>query len=294
MLPSVDDLDAQVRLAEQEVIRSDQHVRGTAAALKRRWMSRMPAIAALAVSGLIVSIVLPSRRGPDRIRRSRSIFGWQRLLLPLSNLGIARGVAVMSALIAGFTARKKAAPPVTVHHVDLDRYCGLWYEVARLPLREERVCDSDVTAHYAISGGVLRIVNRCRRADGRIKTALGRARIVDRRTQARLQVSFAPAFMDFLPFVWGDYWVLDLVDDYSAAMVGTPDRRHLWLLARTPTLPGAQLHAFLAHAEQQGYDVSKLDYTRHTVRHAEVAPQHAADSPPVSAEPAVRTAITVD
>src|SRR5262249_13419044 len=155
-----------------------------------------------------------------RHARSAPAFGvgWQRLLTPLINMGIARGVTLLSAVVAGLAARKKADPPVTVPHVDLDRYAGLWYEVARLSQAAESACESDVTALYEVAGDEIRIVNRCRRRDGRLKTASGRARVVDSRTNARLQVSFAPAFLDFLPFVWGDYWLLDLADDYSAAM----------------------------------------------------------------------------
>ena len=105
-----------------------------------------------------------------------------------------------------------------------------------MPTRAEDRCERDVTATYEVTDSGLRVINRCRRADGRIRSAVGRARVVEDRTNARLQVSFAPSFLDALPFVWGDYWILDLADDYDAAMVGTPDRKHLWLLSRTPSL----------------------------------------------------------
>ncbi len=286
MLPSLKELDEHVGLAEQEVVRSDEHVRGAASALWRRWTARAPVVAAVAVVGLLAAVFLQPRRSAGRMPRGRPLLGWQRLLSPLINVGIARGVTALTALIAGFAARKKAAPPITVPHLDLDRYAGLWYEIARLPLRHEDACASDVSALYEWRGNSLHVINRCTRANGRTKLARGRARIVDTRTQAKLQVSFAPEFLDFVPFVWGDYWVLDLADDYSEAMVGTPDRKHLWLLARTPSLPGAQLHTFIARAEQQGYDVAKLQYTRHTVRQAAVSPQSAAELPPREVEPA--------
>ena len=165
-------------------------------------------------------------------------------------------------------ARKPAKPLATVAHVDLDRYAGMWFEIARLPTRAEDRCERDVTATYEVMDSGLRVINRCRRADGRIKSAVGRARVVEDRTNARLQVSFAPSFLDALPFVWGDYWILDLADDYDAAMVGTPDRKHLWLLSRTPSLPGTELSAFIARADQQGFDTARLVYTEQTVRQA--------------------------
>lgn len=291
MLPTLKDLDEQVRLAEQEIVRSDVHLRGATSALWRRWTARAPVVAAVAVVGLLAALSLqPRRSAAGRMPGGRPLLGWQRLLSPLINVGIARGV---TALIAGVAARKKAAPPVTVPHLDLDRYAGLWYEIARLPLRHEHDCASDVSALYEWRGNSLRVINRCTRADGRTKLATGRTRVVDTRTQAKLQVSFAPALLDIVPFVWGDYWVLDLADDYSGAMVGTPDRKHLWLLARTPSLPGAQLQTFIARAEQQGYDVAKLQYTRHTVRHAAVSTQSATELPPRQAEPA-RIEVAVD
>jgi apolipoprotein D and lipocalin family protein len=286
MLPTLKELDEQVSLAEQEVARSDEHLRGSASGLWRRWSAGAPVVAAVAVVGLLAAVVLQSRRSGGRLPDARPPLGWHRLLSPLINLGIARGVTALTALIAGFAARKKAAPPITVPHLDLDRYAGLWYEIARLPLRHEDDCASDVTALYEWRGNSLHVINRCKRRNGRTKLAAGRARIVDMQTQAKLQVSFAPAFLDIVPFVWGDYWVLDLADDYSGAMVGTPDRKHLWLLARTPSLPGAQLNTFIARAEQQAYDVAKLQYTRHTVRHAAVSPQSATELPPREAEPA--------
>ena len=105
--------------------------------------------------------------------------------------------------------------------------------LARTPPQK---CFGDVRAVYAIrQDGRLDVVNRCRTDDG-VTEARGVARVVDSRTAAKLKVRFAPAVQSFLPAVWGDYWVLGLAPDYSWATVGSPDRKHLWILGRTSSI----------------------------------------------------------
>lgn len=153
----------------------------------------------------------------------------------------------------------------TVDAVDLDRYLGDWFEIARFPNRFQRSCAGDVRATYTRrSDGRIDVVNRCRATDGRIIEAQGVARIVDVRTSAKLKVRFAPAVLSFLPFVWGDYWIVGLADDYSWSVVGSPDRAYLWILARTSTLEPARLDAARAAARANGFDIDRLAMTRHT------------------------------
>ena len=155
-------------------------------------------------------------------------------------------------------------PVRTVEKVDIDRYLGDWYELARFPNRFQRACLGDVQARYALRADQrLDVLNRCRTADGGIE-ARGVARIVDARSSARLKVRFAPAALSFLPFVWGDYWILGLADDYSWAVVGSPDRNYLWILARTPTLSGEAFTDAMAVARRNGFDVGRLIRTNHT------------------------------
>jgi apolipoprotein D and lipocalin family protein len=150
----------------------------------------------------------------------------------------------------------------TVDAVDVDRYVGNWFEIARLPNSFQDECIGDVTASYATrSDGRLDVVNRCRTEDGAIE-ARGVARIVDIETRARLKVRFAPAVLSFLPFVWGDYWILGLGHDYSWAVVGSPDRKYLWILARTPALDWERYTLALATASANGFAVERLLYTR--------------------------------
>src|SRR6187455_2680771 len=121
------------------------------------------------------------------------------------------------------------APVRTVPLVDLDRYSGDWFEIARFPNRFQRQCVGDVRASYSRRpDGRLDVVNRCRTAEGETE-ARGVARIVDDRTFAKLKVRFAPAWLSWLPMVWGDYWIIGMAPDYSWVVVGDPGRDYLWV-----------------------------------------------------------------
>lgn len=144
-------------------------------------------------------------------------------------------------------------PPPVVEEVDLDRYLGRWFEIARYDMAFERGCDG-VTANYARrDDGLIRVVNTCRKGglDGEAEVAEGRARVVEGSNGAKLKVSF------FGPF-WGDYWVLELDEDYDWSVVGGPEGRYLWILSRTPQMDQAVLDARLARLKQLGYDTGEL------------------------------------
>lgn len=149
-----------------------------------------------------------------------------------------------------------------VAQLDLARYLGTWYEIARLPLRQEPAEATDVSAHYSLENGKIRVQNRCRVGTG-IEEAIGQASAVDA-SNSRLAVSFLPEGLRWLPFAKGDYWVLKLDPEYRVALVGTPDRRHLWLLAREPRLDVRTRDAYLAEAQRQGFDLTTLIETPHT------------------------------
>jgi apolipoprotein D and lipocalin family protein len=160
---------------------------------------------------------------------------------------------------------KEKEPLRVVESVDLSRYEGRWYEVARLPNRFEEKCAGDVTAEYArLADGRLKVTNRCRKKDGRMTEAEGVARLADRKgPNSRLKVRFAPSFLSFLPFVWGDYQIIELAPDYSHALVGDPGRKYLWILSRTPQLDEATFLKLSEAARSQGFDVSRLILTKH-------------------------------
>ncbi len=146
------------------------------------------------------------------------------------------------------------APEVTtVAHVDLSRYVGLWYEVAKIPNRFQKQCARGTTAEYTLrEDGRITVANRCYEENGDLDEAEGLARIVDPATNAKLEVSFV-SFLGWRPF-WGDYWVIGLDEEYRWAIVGTPDRKYGWVLARTPTLDDDTLEEVFAIIERNGYD----------------------------------------
>lgn len=142
--------------------------------------------------------------------------------------------------------------------LDLDRYIGTWFEICRLPLKWEDAAASDITATYALGeDGKIRVENRCLDKEGKPDRAIGVA-IPQDSSNARLKVSFLPKFLRWIPFTRGDYWVLAVSPDYSVALVGTPDRRNLWLLARSAALPTDQVENYLAVAKSQGFDLDRL------------------------------------
>ncbi|MEX8499338.1 lipocalin family protein [Leptothrix ochracea] len=154
-------------------------------------------------------------------------------------------------------AAAAAAPLPTVALVDLNRYAGDWYEVAKLPNRFQAMCVADTLARYRLEGDKVRVENRCRNQDGQIETAQGRAKVVEGSGNAKLRVSF------FWPF-YGDYWVLafdEAAPDYRWVLVGEPERRYAWVLSRNAQLDAATLDGILAKAATLGFDRSAFQIT---------------------------------
>lgn len=172
--------------------------------------------------------------------------------LPISL--VLAAVVVLAVSCRSTTTKRKNLPPLeTVDHVDLERYTGLWYEIAAFPQRFQRGCTA-TTATYALrEDGELDVVNRCRKGspDGPEDVATARARIASEETNAKLKVNF------FGPF-WGDYWIIDLGPDYEYAVVGHPSRDYLWILSRTPTLPEATYRSIVERLAAQGYETDRL------------------------------------
>jgi len=155
-------------------------------------------------------------------------------------------LALLFAGLAGCTLRPTTPLP-TVESVDLARYMGEWYEIALLPNRFQSMCVADTQASYRLDGDVVRVRNRCRKADGAIEEADGVAKVVEGSRNAKLRVSF------FRPF-YGDYWVLALDPDYRWVLIGEPSREYGWVLSRTPSLDDASLQIVLDKAAALGFD----------------------------------------
>jgi len=165
-----------------------------------------------------------------------------------------RTTIILTILIMNSTSCQ-SQDPETVKYVDLEKYSGLWYEIAAFPTRFEKGC-SNTTAEYQISeSGHVIVINRCKRDEKRTKIK-GKAFIVPNSGNAKLKVQF------FWPFR-GDYWIFELADDYSVAVVGSPSRKYLWILARENKLDENIYREFVLRMEQKGFDTGQLVRTEH-------------------------------
>lgn len=156
-------------------------------------------------------------------------------------------------------AADSQVPLEVVPSVDLTRYAGKWYEIARLPNRFQRGCAGNTTATYTLRrDGKLTVQNECRKADGRPTSARGTARVADSQgPNAKLKVTF------FWPFS-GDYWIIGLDPEYRWAVVGEPGRNYLWILSREPQLDPALYERIVRRVQQQGFDTGRLLKTSQT------------------------------
>lgn len=177
----------------------------------------------------------------------------RKLLIP----ALALGALALSGCATVFSKHPvgNRAVPEPAKTVEISRYLGRWYELARYEQGFQKDCEG-VSADYARrEDGMISVLNRCRKPDGTIKDAKGRAKIVDPATNAKLKVSF------FGPF-YGDYWVLDHADDYSWSIVGEPSGRYLWILSRDATPGQARLDELIGRVRALGYDTSMLRITQ--------------------------------
>lgn len=155
--------------------------------------------------------------------------------------------------LATIVGCQSTAPLPVVQHVDLKRYAGKWYEIARLPFSRQEGCVGS-TAEYSLRpDGRIKVVNRCRDGTmtGAERVAEGKAWVVDKKTNAKLKVQF------FWPFR-GDYWVVELGRDYEYAVVGQPSRKYLWILSRSPRMEQKTYDGILERMAVRGFDVSRM------------------------------------
>jgi apolipoprotein D and lipocalin family protein len=189
----------------------------------------------------------------------------------LAGLWVAAGAAHAQASSAGVAAGVPPVPLESLPALEVPPYMGTWYQVALFPNFFQRQCISDTTATYRqLPGGAVEVKNRCRNADGRMDEAFGQARPTGTLSgttlaPARLEVSFLPAWLRWLPVGWGRYWVIQLADDGRYAVISEPTREYLWILSRQPRLSSADEVMIRARLAQQGFaDLSKLQMHRHT------------------------------
>lgn len=165
----------------------------------------------------------------------------------------------LAAACAPTTTERLELPPLeVVESVDLGRYTGTWYELASYPQSFQEGCFATTATYTLREDGEIGVLNRCRKGalDGEVDEAHGRARVVDEQTNAKLEVSF------FRPF-WGEYWIIDLAQDYSYAVVGHPSRDYLWILSRTPKMSDEKYQRILDGIRAKGYPLDRLQKTQH-------------------------------
>lgn len=150
------------------------------------------------------------------------------------------------------------APLDVVDKVDVQRYAGKWFEIARLPFKYQEGCNCTTAEYSIIDSETIRVINTCRKdsISGKINQAVGKAFVVEGSNNAKLRVQF------FWPFR-GDYWIIDLDQkDYQYAVVGIPSRENLWILSRTPKMDEQLFNSIVDKCKAKGFDVSKLIKTK--------------------------------
>jgi apolipoprotein D and lipocalin family protein len=167
-----------------------------------------------------------------------------------------RAARLAIALLLGACAgAPEAPPPATVAAVDLQRYAGTWYEVARFPNSFQdgggRACTATTATYSGRPDGRIGVLNRCLDASGQEVSASATAYPVEGSANARLRVTF------FWPF-YGDYWVIGLDPDYRWAVVGAPGRNFLWILSRSPGLAAGDYAEAVGIAAAQGFAIHRL------------------------------------
>jgi apolipoprotein D and lipocalin family protein len=184
--------------------------------------------------------------------------------MTLKQVWCAAALAVAAwGVAAQTTATPAPLPPVsTIATLDVPRYMGTWYEIAKFPNRFQAKCIANTRARYlAQTDGSVQVLNSCVTVDGSTIDALGRAIQVGATTSPKLQVRFAPAWLSWLPQVWGDYWVIDLDADYQLVAVSDSKREYLWVLSRTPQVNVKAYDALLERLKAQHFEVQKLEHT---------------------------------
>lgn len=168
----------------------------------------------------------------------------------------------MKLLIAGvfFVFSWPVLAMSTIDSLDVPRYMGTWYEIAKYPNRFQADCASNTQATYRLNpDGTVTVLNSCKLPSGEVKQAQGLARQLGEANSPKLEVRFAPKWLSWLPLVWGKYWVIDLDPGYSMVAVSEPTRTYLWVLARKPVVDPVQYSELLQRLKTRGFDVSKLE-----------------------------------
>ncbi len=204
---------------------------------------------------------LPVKTKPA-VARHRRLIGLVLITASLSGPAMVWGPGVSAQTTSPAADGITVAAVQPVPAVDLERFLGSWYEIARIPAWFQNRCVKDTTALYQLrTDGKITVTNRCITRKGDIDQAVGLARVLDPATKARLQVSFV-SLLGWRPF-WGDYWIIGLDPDYRWLVVGDPRRQYGWILSRTSVMEPALLEAAFQSLERNGYGRGRFVLTPH-------------------------------
>lgn len=186
-----------------------------------------------------------------------------KISAPLSQLFICVALLQINASVNAQATPAAALQAVkTIPSIDVARYLGTWYEIAKFPNWFQRKCLSGTNANYQLKeDGNVKVTNRCKVEGGEMAQAIGTARQIGGATSPKLEVRFAPDWLAILPFVWGDYWVIDLDPQYQLAAVSDPRREYLWILSRTPKVNQKSYDDLLQRLVAQQFDLTQLSLT---------------------------------
>lgn len=156
----------------------------------------------------------------------------------------------------------------TIENFNIGKYLGVWHQIALIPNYFQRNCVDDTQAKYEVlSDDSINILNSCLSLDGERLVASGVGRATGEPLNfARLKVSFAPKWLSWIPFVWGDYWVLSIDNQYNSALIGSPDRKYLWILSKQKFIQKERFADYLEKAKKNGFDTSLLAYELSSLR----------------------------
>ena len=173
-------------------------------------------------------------------------------------------ILLITLSISTVNAKLEALPLDTVNHVDLNRYLGKWYEIARFEHSFQKGCTA-VTAQYSMrKDGHIKVINSCRKNSpkGKLKKAKARAWVTDKVSNSKLKVQFFLTGIKIPKFA-GNYWILDLDKDYQYAIIGDPSRQYLWFLSRTSIIENSLYQELIKKAQDMHFDTTKLQKTIH-------------------------------